>query len=275
MPISSGKKSNNAEQDVVLLYHEVTDYPERWKTTRHIDPNYSQAVDRFREQMLYLKTNSQHVVVDLRRLLTTESSGARVAITFDDGLCGNYYHARQILQSLDFPATFFVSVDDIGLPDFMDWDQIRELAQHGHSIQSHTLSHPMLSRCTEKQISGELVKSKQIIENQTGKPVTFLSLPFGDYNDTVLRIAREVGYQAVLTSRIEFKRSGQTSFCCGRIPIKSTYSLAKFTRLLNPESWDFRKEQKFDRLKSQVKSFIGLNNYRRIYRAFKHIELTS
>ena len=45
----------------------------------------------------------------------------------------------------------------------------------------------------------ELVASRQALEAMLGVPVRTLSLPFGEGSEYALRMAREVGYECVLT----------------------------------------------------------------------------
>ncbi len=258
---------------IILLYHEVTDEVERLKPVRHIDPAYSLHTDRFKEQMKALSDYKDLKVVSLNTLFTRGGSNHEIAITFDDGLKGNYDHAANVLSVLEFKATFFITVNDIGTPDYMTWKQLKELDACGHSIQSHTLSHPMLAESSHQEITLELRKSKEIIEDNIGNQVSYLSIPLDSWNQTVIDIARQAGYRALFTSRVEPFHNHPNRYHFGRIPIKDHFTLTQFLTLINPSSVRFHLTQNVNGIKNSIKSVIGLETYRMIYRCVKRIEI--
>ena len=264
---------NNRYRSMVLMYHEVTDIPEREKKVRRIDPAYSLQFNKFEEQMCHFHDSGYSVVSPDELCESPLSLSKSVSITFDDGLIGNYTHAFPILQRYGFTATFFVVVNRVSGSRYMNWKQLTELHRHGHSIQSHTLSHPMLGECDEKKICRELDKSKKIIEDKIGNRVSYLSLPFGSSSEEVVRIAREIGYSAIFTSRIKDLQIAATPYCFGRIPVKDSYGLDVFDGLVSGRSNVYYKILVFDYIKNTLKKLIGLNNYRRIYRAVNKIKL--
>lgn len=255
------------------MYHEVTDSPERERRKRKIDPAYSLLTGQFEAQMALLFHAHDLQVISLDDLKNEEADQrSRIALTFDDGLKGNYEHAFKILEDYGFPATFFVTVNDIASSRFMNWDQLVELHSYGHLIQSHTMTHPMLGECDENQARYELERSKKIIEDKIGTEVRYLSLPFGSWNENVINIAQQVGYLAVFTSSIVSHHRNHCLYQYGRIPIKDTYSIQKFAALLHPTSWQSSQLKRMNTLKNMAKKALGLNNYRRIYRLIYHIE---
>lgn len=89
---------------------------------------------------------------------------------------------------------------DIGLPRIMmDWKDLVELKRGGHYIGSHTASHCMLGTMSdEKEIRSELLLSGQMIEKNLGHFPKTISYPVGSYNDTTIRLSKEVGYEVGL-----------------------------------------------------------------------------
>jgi peptidoglycan/xylan/chitin deacetylase (PgdA/CDA1 family) len=92
----------------------------------------------------------------------------------------------------------------VALPDrarqdaeLMTWDQIREVAQRGIAIGSHTHSHRVLATIPVETQREELATSKSILERELGQPVRSLSYPVGNYqhftNETQ-SLAAECGY---------------------------------------------------------------------------------
>ena len=260
-------------QPPILMYHEVTDYPEKLKSTKMIDPEYSLPTRKFEEQIAYLYGKGYNVlsIDDIVRPRTMDSKTC--AITFDDGYIGNFNYAYPILRKYGYSATFFISTKYVSLLEqWMNWDQLRELAFHGFSIQSHTVTHPVLEELKDKDIFYELSESKKMIESKIGKEVKYLSFPFGSYKRNVTRIAREVGYAGVLTS-VPFSRNwASRPVLIGRIPIKASHDIHRFQSLIESQKALFYRMKIGYFIKRAIQKGIGVSNYRRIYRFAKNVQ---
>jgi peptidoglycan/xylan/chitin deacetylase (PgdA/CDA1 family) len=160
------------------------------------------------------------------------SSEKSVVITFDDGHASNYTYALPILQEHGFAAVFFVTVKNIGSPGSMSWHQIREMADNGMSIQSHTMTHPFLSDLSPQEIRWELQESKTILEQQLGRAVDYLSLPGGRCNSTVKEIAKEVGYRALCTSIVGYNDLNSDLYSLRRWVIRRNTKLSTFDSIV-------------------------------------------
>lgn len=68
------------------------------------------------------------------------------------------------------------------------------------SIQSHTITHPILPMCSDRRARFEVNKSKKIIEGWLGKEVKGFAFPNGDYTERELRYVQESGYQLAFTT---------------------------------------------------------------------------
>ena len=86
----------------------------------------------------------------------------------------------------------------------MTWDEVGEMAKSPLcTIGSHTMTHCRLSNLTDEELRYELGESKRQIEDHVGKPCEYVSYPFGwttDVNESVCRIAKEVGYKMGLVA---------------------------------------------------------------------------
>ena len=138
-------------------------------------------------------------------------SDDRIALTIDAAWDAD--KTPFILDTLDkynVKATFFLcGVWVKQYPDF-----VKEIAKRGHEIGNHSLTHPHMSRMDAIGIQKELRDLDDMLEELTGKRSTLFRPPFGEYNDTVIKAAREAGYEVIQWSRdtVDWKqdRSAQT-----------------------------------------------------------------
>ncbi|MFP4014056.1 MAG: polysaccharide deacetylase family protein [Chitinispirillaceae bacterium] len=158
---------------------------------------------RFEDFLSLLETNEISTAT-VSEYLTKNQSPKTAVITFDDGFLDFYEHALPLLEEKKMKSTLFPVAGHIGATS--TWDvvaniphltapMIREIAQRGHEIGSHTLTHANLPWLQSKQLKKELQDSKFILEDITGTAVNSISFPFGSWNRRVWDTAREIGYE--------------------------------------------------------------------------------
>ena len=54
-----------------------------------------------------------------------------------------------------------------------------------------------MSKLSDSQIREELKRCSDLVQSITGKPTTLFRPPYGEYNDEVVRISREAGYECI------------------------------------------------------------------------------
>ena len=74
---------------------------------------------------------------------------------------------------------------------------VKQIVANGHEIGNHTFTHPHCNRLTEQEIKKELDDTASLINKLTGKNPNLFRPPFGEYNNKVVKIARDNGYQVV------------------------------------------------------------------------------
>ena len=63
------------------------------------------------------------------------------------------------------------------------------------TIGSHTVTHPILNKCSPEKQENELIESKQTLSKWLNKEVDYLSYPNGDYDEHTIAIAKKCGYK--------------------------------------------------------------------------------
>jgi len=107
-----------------------------------------------------------------------------VTLTFDDGFEENVDTALPVLANHGFLATYCFATQFLeGQPDNIA--KARRIAQAGHEICSHTVTHPFLTRLSDSDLTYELSHSKDVLESIMGQTVTSFASPYGDYNEHV------------------------------------------------------------------------------------------
>ncbi|MFX0134657.1 MAG: polysaccharide deacetylase family protein [Candidatus Hodarchaeota archaeon] len=257
----------------VLMYHDVSETPERNKKIRHLHPSYSLSVHQFEEQMEYLFQNN-YKSLSLNSLFNKSYNNENgVVITFDDGLVGNYKYAFPILSKYNFTAIIFVIVSRIATDMYMNWKQLGELCRNGISIQSHTMTHRPLEELSDQEVFHELSESKKIIEEELGQLVNYISLPHGSFHNNLINIAKEIGYSGICSSTFEYVKPGDIQFTVGRIPIKNGHRIEEFKQIISENRMMVLKYKLFLLITTSLNKMLGLNNYRKIYRLIFRIKL--
>jgi peptidoglycan/xylan/chitin deacetylase (PgdA/CDA1 family) len=165
------------------------------------DSHYSISAEAFNDHLARLNGRGLGLYA-VRDVLDGSMTHKRaVAITFDDGHISNYDAAFPALLAAGATADFFVNPSNVGRAHFVTWSALREMDQAGMSIQSHGYTHRYFEDLSVEEAREELTRSKAMIEDKLGCPVTLLAPPGGRINATVHRLAREAGYQNVCVSR--------------------------------------------------------------------------
>jgi peptidoglycan/xylan/chitin deacetylase (PgdA/CDA1 family) len=85
------------------------------------------------------------------------------------------------------------------------WEDVRAMRQSGLiSFGAHTVSHPVLSRCSPAEQTSEIITSKQRLEEELGESCLLFAYPYGqpgDYTELTTQIVRRAGYTFALSAR--------------------------------------------------------------------------
>jgi peptidoglycan/xylan/chitin deacetylase (PgdA/CDA1 family) len=112
----------------------------------------------------------------------------------------------------------------------MSYDQIRSLAHHGHSVGSHTMTHPNMAYITEQEAKVELTESKKRLETELKAPIRHFSYPCPaltpHWSEQTVVQSRSVGYDSAVTTNGGVTRRGDNPLSLRRIrPTKTASGL--------------------------------------------------
>lgn len=186
----------------ILGYHRIADSPEPLSVSPRA----------FRHQMEALVASAA-TPIRLDRaleLLRRPVEGRYVCVTFDDGYRDNLEQALPVLRELGIPATIYVPTRVIDgtasytwyaePPPALSWGEIDALVAEGLvDVQPHTRTHPRLPQVDEEQARDEIEGSKRDLEAR-GIAVTSFCYPAGVYGPRDVRLVREAGYPAAVTT---------------------------------------------------------------------------
>lgn len=121
-----------------------------------------------------------------------------VALFFDDAFYNQYEVALPVLEKYGFRATFGVITGSVGEGQgqwqYMGEKELKELAERGMDIASHTRTHPHLVKdLSDQELRSEIIDSKRDLEKM-GFDARTMVYPYYEYNEKVIEYVREAGY---------------------------------------------------------------------------------
>jgi peptidoglycan/xylan/chitin deacetylase (PgdA/CDA1 family) len=181
----------------ILMYHHVGIPSGKWRLN-------TVSEESFEYQINFLKRHGFNVI-DFNDLVTgikegQEFSRNTVVLQFDDGYEDNYKFAFPILKKYAFPAMIFLISDKIGDPDFLTWDQVKEMEKYNIKAGAHTRHHVYLPRVGVAQARDEIEGSKKVIEAHLGHSIDYFAYPSGGFTIEDKQILRDAGYKAAVTT---------------------------------------------------------------------------
>lgn len=144
--------------------------------------------------------------------------------TFDDGGKGAMRGA-ELLSARGWHGYFFVPTQFIGTPGFITAGEIRQLAAAGHTVGSHSCSHPpRMASLAREELMREWVDSRTALEGILGAPVVTASIPGGYYSPLVAQTAEAAGFRDLFTSE-----PVATPWRIGELRLYGRYSVQQHT----------------------------------------------
>lgn len=150
-----------------------------------------------------------------RLLQAGELPHRAVALTFDDGYLSVLEDAWPILRDRRLPATLFAVSGYLHSQARFPWDsrhhadpglvrlacarQLRDAADDGLEIGSHTVSHRWLPQLCSRDVFDEVSRSRVELEQSLGRSVDSFAYPMGGWGPSIRDAVESAGYEVAVT----------------------------------------------------------------------------
>jgi peptidoglycan/xylan/chitin deacetylase (PgdA/CDA1 family) len=184
------------KQVPVLCYHHIRDAkPGQSETFK----SYSVSPSQFASQMKALKDSGYETVLP-DQLYNYLAHGAPlppkpVMLTFDDTDEEQFSIGYQEMKKYGFKGVFFIMTISINRPRYMTKEQLKQLADEGNAVESHTWDHHMVTKYQGDDWEKQFVKPRKTIEDITGKAATYFAYPFGLWNAPAIPELKKAGFK--------------------------------------------------------------------------------
>ncbi len=157
-----------------------------------------------------------------------------MVVTFDDGFEDNYTYAYPILKKYSCPTTIFICTGFITRDsqlvydeDFkkltpLRWQQIMDMKNTVVSFGLHSHSHRPLTKMDLREIEGEIMFSKNLLEERLGEKINIFAYPFGqlsDFNKEIIRLLEKRGFICACSTIWSTSNSSKKLFFLNRVRI--------------------------------------------------------
>ncbi len=160
--------------------------------------------------------------------LKNNKTQRKVLLTIDDGFESFYQNAWPILKKKKIPFILFVSTREVGVSNYMTWDQIREIDNEEFvEIGNHSHTHEYLVDESRDVIVSDIKKSISIFKKELGKNSDFFSYPFGEYSLEFKDIIKSLGFKYAFGQHSGVMDETKDFYELPRFPINEKYGEVK------------------------------------------------
>lgn len=188
------------KQVPILCYHQIRD----WKATDSKSAkDYIIPVETFKAQMKMLADSGYNSVLP-EQLYNYLAYGdplpeKPVMITFDDTDYDQYEVGAKVLDKYGYKGVYFimtVSIGKKGKVHYMSKEDIKDLADRGNTIGSHTYDHQNFKKYTGDDWVTQIEKPTVKLEEITGQKILDFAYPFGLWNSEGIPELKKRGFRA-------------------------------------------------------------------------------
>lgn len=195
-PAASAAAILAKKQVPVLCYHHIRDpKPGQSETMK----SYSVSPAQFAQQMKALKDSGYETILPIQLYNYLVHDGPLppkpVMLTFDDTDEEQFTVGNTEMKKYGFKGVFFIMTISINRPRYMTKAQLKELADEGNAVESHTWDHHMVTKYQGDDWEKQFVKPRKTIEDITGKAATYFAYPYGLWNKAAIPELKKAGFK--------------------------------------------------------------------------------
>ena len=143
-----------------------------------------------REEVVETSANASKLLP----IYSVDTTEAKVAITIN--CAWNADDIDMILETLknqEVKVTFFMVGDWVEKNE----EAVKKIHEAGHEIGNHSYNHPHVNNLGLDKNKEQIQKCSDLVKNITGEGTKLYRGPYGEYNDTVINAAKELGHQTI------------------------------------------------------------------------------
>lgn len=186
-PVASLATILSKKEVPVLCYHHIREAKAGQSETMK---SYSVSPAAFGEQMKALSDSGFKTVLpdQLYEYLVHDGPmpSKPVMLTFDDTDEEQYSIGATEMNKYGFKGVYFIMTISINRPRYMSKEQIKNLSDSGHAIESHTWDHHMVTKYSPADWDMQLSKPEKTLTDITGKSPKYFAFPFGLWNQAAI-----------------------------------------------------------------------------------------
>ncbi|MCM8812068.1 MAG: polysaccharide deacetylase family protein [Candidatus Omnitrophica bacterium] len=228
---------HNGTRIAALTLHDVISETQR--SASHGDGFYSITVTEFEAILSRLKRLGYRTASSREFIAWQQGKQdlpkRTVVLTFDDGYKNHLERVAPLLVRYRFGGTFFVTLDLIGRPGYVTWEDLKKMVFLGMEIGSHGVSHRPLSQLSRDEMEREIVESKKVLEEKLGVPITAIAAPGGFWNRPIAEAVEKAGYEAAWVSTIGTNGPQTHPLALRRIVVRRPFSIERVVSMV--EGW--------------------------------------
>jgi len=237
LPTPDAQAQSREARVPILMYHYVEPWPAGADELRK---NLTVRPEDFTAQMEYLHQQG-YETVSLYDLVYALTLGRPLPpkpaiVTFDDGYRTLPQYAVPVMERFGYRGTIFVITEfmDNGLAAYLTWPEAESLYARGWKIEPHSKSHEQMAGRDRAFQLYQMLGSIQTVAAHIGVQPRFFSYPSGKYDDTTLKLARELNLWGAVT--VEFGRTHTIKdlYTLTRVRVSGQEKLSEFAAGLGP-----------------------------------------
>lgn len=124
------------------------------------------------------------------------------------------------LRLKELEKEFGVELPELPSENFapFSWDEARRMDAGGVAIESHTVTHPILTSIDAEQLNAELTVSRQRLESELNREIRLFCYPNGNCGEREELAAQTAGYVSAVSTEFGFNETNANLFALKRYP---------------------------------------------------------